>query len=61
MFNGKTWSIFNDYDFTVVVFLKDYNDKPDFDEEAGHLHGNLLGNLELLLKSFRSILHECRF
>ncbi len=41
VFNGKKWSIFNDYDFTVVVFLKDYNDKPDFDEEFECYGGKL--------------------
>lgn len=40
-YNGTKWSIFNDYDFTVVVFLKDYNDKPDFDEDFECYGGKL--------------------
>lgn len=31
-FNGKKWIIKNDYDFTVIVFLKDHNDSQDFDD-----------------------------
>lgn len=46
---AKKWSLINEYDFTVVVFLKDYNDKANFDQDfecyggkiefANHLFG----------------------
>lgn len=39
-FNNK-WKLINDYDFTVVVFLKDYNNKRDFDEEFECYGGKL--------------------
>lgn len=42
IYNGKKWTIYNDHDFTVVVFLKDYNNNSDFDEDfecyGGKLH-----------------------
>lgn len=38
---GNKWMIRNDYDLTVVVFLKDYNDTPEFDEEFECYGGKL--------------------
>lgn len=31
LLKGGRWSRSNAYDFTCIIFLKDYNDKPDFD------------------------------
>jgi hypothetical protein len=41
VYNGSKWHIINDYDFTIVVFLKDYNDKRDFDEDFECYGGKL--------------------
>lgn len=38
--NNK-WKILNNYDFTMIVFLKDYNDTPDFDEQFECYGGKL--------------------
>lgn len=41
LYFGKAWRIVNDYDFTIIVFLKDYNDTRDFDEDFECYGGKL--------------------
>lgn len=41
LYFGREWKIVNDYDFTVIVFLKDYNNTQDFDEEFECYGGKL--------------------
>lgn len=41
IYNGKKWTITNDHDFTIIVFLKDYNQSQDFDEEFECYGGQL--------------------
>lgn len=38
---AKKWSVINEYDFTVIVFLKDHNDKANFDPDFECYGGKL--------------------
>lgn len=41
LYNGRKWAIRNNYDFTVIVFLKTYNEKTDFDVDFECYGGKL--------------------
>jgi len=41
MYINKQWKIINDKDFTVIVFLKDYNNSKDFDNDFEVYGGKL--------------------
>lgn len=41
MYRDNKWAIYNDYDFVVVVFLKNFNNKSDFDEISECYGGQL--------------------
>lgn len=40
-FINNSWKIINDYDFTVIVFLKSYNDTKEFDRDFECYGGKL--------------------
>lgn len=48
VFRQNNWAIVNDYDFTVIIFLKDFNKSDDFDEEF-ECYG---GELEMINHAF---------
>ncbi len=48
VYRQNAWSIVNDYDLTVIIFLKDYNKNSDFDEEF-ECYG---GELEMINHAF---------
>lgn len=41
MFIANAWKLTNNYDFTVIIFLKDYNASSNFDEEFEVYGGKL--------------------